>query len=154
MIDQNREKDSLFESELKKFENEVGVPVVPGELRNWCSALNERLTPLIEAWKARRQSEKARIEEILRTDLELAHRAETLQQQRVELSDRLDRFQADIQRLLTQDTKDPQGSWEPAETLKKLREDLLAWIVHCRAHDKEIDTWMLEAIQRDRGSVD
>jgi hypothetical protein len=149
-----KQPDPSFGQELHRLEREVEVPIVPGEFRSWQRNVRARLEPLHDVWQAERAARHSTLDGILENDLALAQRVKLLEEREAEVGRELERLQAELLNLRRQITEDPTSSWEPDDEANTLREELLEWIVQARALEKEVDTWFLEAIHRDRGDGD
>lgn len=149
-----RDVFKMFAAALAALEKEVEVPIVPGELNAWCTAVREKLSALREERRHCLKVHDELYEQILETDLGLAHRVRGLRERDAGLRDELGTIEERLDQLLRADAGNPRASWEPDREAAGLREDILKWIVDSRAVEKEIETWLLEALFRDRGGGD
>jgi hypothetical protein len=136
------------------LERAAAAGIVPGELRPWCRSLTAVLEPVRRAWTAHADEERAIRERILEEDLELASRVATLERRGRELERGLAGLGELAAELLQEDMQSPTSSREPTARVRLLRKSTLAWIADLRAHDGELCTWLVEALQRDRGVAD
>lgn len=141
------------DEQLEGFETEVSAPFLPGEAAAWCRRVKEQLATLKRTLDSVDESRRRDISQISREDPELLTRTAALRRRRAELEEELAQLRESLavfQRQIAGGSTDV----SPRSHLRRLRADLLDWIVHWRAHDSEIRTWLQEALYRDRGVVD
>jgi seryl-tRNA synthetase len=140
---------------LEAFETALNTPVVSGELEDWTTAL-------ASAWRALRGAVEdqlqgphhAQLKEIGKQDPELLPRVEQLKQedqgidrQLGELSERIDRLSAKAPQI-----EPNEGKADDERT--RVMSDGVAFINRVRKQEVGIQTWFLEAFNRDLGVGD
>lgn len=140
---------------LQQFEACLETPCVPGELEQWTQTVQRSFNEVEH--RLRRQIEDvhtAQFSEIGQVDPGLLARVEHLQAHDRAILDRLENLEQMLNELLRQ-----APSFGPDEA--PLRDELttfvnkgLWFVIQARKQENAISTWLLEAFDRDRGTVD
>jgi len=148
-----RDKTRLYRRRLDELETDVGEPVIPGEVGEWCESVGKSLSDVRNAWAPVLGVHEVAYHGILDINVEMGGRVERLRADDTRASNRL----AVLTRHLTHAKRicDPDHtSEEPVDDIEVLRTDLLTWVAVARGHEKEVDRWMVEASLRDSGFSD
>ena len=148
-----REDARRYRRELSELENVAGDPVIPGEVAGWCDAVGAAIETVRKTRAQVLQLHESAFGAILETNLEMGGPVEQLQAGDRESTKELARIAAGL--AGAREVAGRRGtSEEPVDDVTQLREDLIAWIGHARAHEKEVDHWLIEASLRDTGFAD
>jgi len=139
---------------LRRLEETVNVPIVPGELEEWHNGVHRRLEPIAQLWGRVREGHRGLFRQMREVDPELGHRIDELEERDTALGIELGEFQRELSARSPREPEPSNDSSEPAKRLERLRHARLEWIVHGRALVKEVETWFVEAHLRDRGDGD
>lgn len=151
----SRQSGAGLPDALEKLEETATQVAVPGEVDSWIRAVRDALDGLGPPWNRSNDSDEASYRQILKSDPELAPRVEEMREVSRELCRRLSAVEDELGEIRRKIERTPDTSGEePVRRLEELRRKLLQWIVDCRAHRTELDTWFLEAVYRDRGVGD
>lgn len=148
-----REDTRHYRATLNDLENIAGDPVIPGDVGSWCESVGDALKKVRTAWSPVLEMHEAAFRGILETNLEMGGQVERLKTGDSAASKTL----AQIAASLTNACSSCHGgdtSEEPVGEMDSLRSDLLEWVAHARAHEKEVDHWLIEASLRDSGASD
>lgn len=141
---------------LEKFERALETPVVPGELTAWtddAKGLCDKIGELLQKYVVQKHAEL--FSRILKEDIELGHRIENLR----EIDSRL--LQVDFpslnQKLGNLAARVP--AVQPNESrlstfVEEVVKEGLAFVIAARTQETAIETWLMEAFTRDRGTGD
>ena len=143
-----------LEEALSRWEQTVDDPTLPGETAAWCGEALAGLEHCEKAFASTLENHAAEYAQILKADIGLTPRVEELRQADSELRRKLDDLKRRLRRCGGNEARAVETSEEPVEEASSLRQGVLDFIVHCRAHEAELQTWLLESFYRDRGAVD
>jgi predicted nuclease with TOPRIM domain len=152
-MDMQAEK-SLKEA-LERFERRLETPLVPGELTGWiCEAVEacHNVGPTLD--RQRRRTHEQILDAIAREDAELIPRAEELRKEDEELQCDYRRLREEADRLAEQaETAEPHERRLDERRASFVRHGL-DFVIRTRTQELAVETWFLEAFDRDRGVVD
>lgn len=147
--------DHAFDEALKAFESALEVPFVPGELERWIDAVEGAFTQVRPRLQRRLQhAHPDEFAEIGEADPGLIRRVEqmreedaALREETAELADRITALRSAI------------TSVEPDEArvetmLETFIEQALQFVIRVRKQEQAVRTWLMEAFNRDRGTID
>ena len=150
-----KDPQKQFHDALERLELGLETPFVPGDLEQWFAALSEAVRetdelihPLFE------RTHKAQLNEIFQEDPGLEHRVEQLQRQDRETLEQFERFASKVERLAATASKVEPDEARIKKSCYKLAEEGLAVVIAARKQEVAIRTWLIEALERDRGVVD
>jgi hypothetical protein len=140
---------------LSAFETSLATPVVSGELAEWLDAVKQSWADLSAQTHYRAQHEHPRqFEQISKEDPELLPRVEQLQAEdeaieldRATLSQTVSRTTAHAPKLEPDEEK-------ALHHTKRLVDEGTAFVARVRKQEVAIQTWFVEAFNRDRGAGD
>jgi hypothetical protein len=146
----HRELDEL----LRRFEAELEVPIVPGELPEWLESTRQAFSELQGPLKAHLEQQPSLLDQIEQDDPNLASRVDPLRETNRRVLGDLEALGPWIDRLVRQAEQT-----EPREELldhavQELVDRSLVWILEVRKLQSAVNTWSTEAQQRDRGTLD
>ena len=145
-----REDTRRYRTTLNDLENIAGDPVIPGDVSAWCDSVDTALERVRVAWNPVLETHASAFRGILETNLELGGQVERLKGDDTATSRTLARIAADLAGARTI-CGHGYTSEEPVGEMESLRSHLLEWVAHARAHEKEVDHWLIEASFRDSG---
>jgi hypothetical protein len=153
MLDITRE--SGLSEPLQNLEVCLEAPVVPGELPQWCAAAHAACAAVRQPLKtAIAQTHAATYRDILREDPGLASRVDAMRDEDRLLVARLDELQSLLRTLCP-----AAEAVEPDEarldvSVEQATDAGLEFVIAVRKQEAALTTWLLEALERDRGVVD
>lgn len=144
-----------WENALRELEAQLELPAVPGELVSWLDAVLLTLReagPVVQEHVRRHHD--AQLAEIQEHDAALTPRVERMRAEQEEILGEL----AQLERTATA-LRDHAQRIEPAEAeLDEQREAFVQqgtqWVIRLRRQEQAVTTWYVEALERDRGTVD
>jgi chromosome segregation ATPase len=140
---------------LEVFETSLNTPVVSGELEDWTVALKsswDRVQPAIQ-----RQLDgphRSQIKEIGKQDPELLPRVEQLKQEDEQIAQQLRNLSARIEKLSVYAPRIEPNEGKVQDDLTNLIEEGMALVNRVRKQEVGIQTWFMEAFNRDLGTGD
>ena len=145
------ERSEKFLEALRSFEGVVDEPIVPGNTHPWCESVRTSLRDLLVTVSPNIEGHERCYAQIIAGKLYLASQVEVLRKVDTRFGAELDALFGRIGGLLEQ-----RGGVEPEpfNEAHEVREELFSWIVHARAHEREIDAWFTESIYRETGTKD
>jgi hypothetical protein len=149
-----KSRETEFQDTLVEFEACVETPFVPGELPGWVSSAQAALERFIPTFDRQLKKHQSDFEQIREQDQELHQRVATMQADDAALRELSRDIAQQLERLRT-----AAGLVEPDEallrdTMHALVDDAIAFIVQIRKQEQAVRTWLMEAFNRDRGTVD
>lgn len=151
----DRQAEQSLKEALGRLERRLETPVVPGELTEWIRAAVDACHDVGPALvRQMRKTHEPILDEMAREDFELVHRIEALRKEDEEL-------RCDYQRL--RDAADALAEQAEAAEPHERRWDErrasfvrqgLDFVIRARTQELAVETWFLEAFDRDRGVVD
>jgi hypothetical protein len=147
-----QDPDRALRGVLENFETRLATPIISGELEAWTKAV-------VEAWTAaadevRRHCDRHHREQyarISKEDPELLPRVEKLQAEDEAIRQDVAKLSAVIERLaLRAENVEPHEAKLDAE-VEALRSQGIAFINRVRKQEVALQTWFVEAFNRDRG---
>lgn len=144
-----------FHAALDEFEASVETPFVPGEMEHWIEAVAsawERLLPLVKSVLTNRHPQL--YAEIQREDQGLLRRIEQMRQQDAELEAAIIEVGQRIPTLKSSISHIEPDEAKLTPMLETFVNDALNLVISIRKQEQAVRTWFLEALERDRGTVD
>lgn len=149
-----REEQRLHDA-LSKLEDQLHSPVVPGELASWVVIAKNAVDQLGNSLLPRmHETYERQMREILREDSEMGRQIEKLRAERESIRE----IYAALSRV-TDGLFDQIGAFEKNErkaekAVRRITDEGLELILRVRGQEKALEVWLVEALQRDRGTVD
>ena len=142
------------ESPLKLFETALETPLVPGELETWLETVERAYRQSESELRERLTDEHRRqLKQVQEQDAELSARVQELRETDQELLDRLERLGRHLRAL--RERGDGDGETQCVDrSAERLADEGLKFVIDVRKQEAAINTWFLEAFQRDRGVAD
>jgi uncharacterized membrane protein YccC len=142
------------ESPLKALEAALESPLVPGELDTWLETVEQAFQQAEGELRERLSNEHRRqLKQVQKQDAELSTRVEELGETDQELLDRLEHLGRHLRAL--RERGDGDGETQRVDrSAERLSEEGLKFVIDVRKQEAAINTWFLEAFQRDRGVAD
>jgi len=145
------ERSEKFLQALRSFEGLVDEPVLPGETHPWCEAVRASMRSMYDTVQPNLEAHERCYKQIVDGKVYLASQVEHLRRVDARFCTDLESLDERIGRLLGK----PQGvEDEPFHEAHAVREELFTWIVHARAHEREVNAWFAESIYREEGTGD
>ena len=139
---------------LEIFEESADTPFVPGELENWLKETQEALYQLIPVLQEQTQSIHAdEFAEIAEEDPGLLSRVEDMREEDraiMEQKDKLADWLHDLQARLSHGASETDLKGD----LDAFVSAALELVMRTRKQEVTVRTWLVEAFDRDRGTVD
>ncbi|MCA9111872.1 MAG: hypothetical protein KDA52_18105 [Planctomycetaceae bacterium] len=140
---------------LEFFEASVESPFVPGEIERWIAAVElawNRLLPTLN-WliTVRHPDEFA---EIRQEDQELIRRVQQMRQEDAAIDSAAVELEQRISLIETAISNIEPDEVQVRTTLENFVDDAIGLIIRIRKQELAVRTWLLEALNRDRGTVD
>ncbi|TWU21884.1 hypothetical protein [Bythopirellula polymerisocia] len=151
--------DTELVESLAEFEKQLETPVVPGELYDWAERGQTELEGLQKKYAAHiASSHEAQYKEIVKQDPGQIPRMERVRDEDAAILKEIERLSgvfARTKRIINAAEEAPQRDSEEIDAiLPPLTGETLALIIRIRMQENAIDTWYVEAFQRDRGVAD
>jgi uncharacterized protein (DUF3084 family) len=146
--------DQALRSVLETFETRLATPIVSGELADWSDALSKAWTDAAIPLQRSGQRRQDQFKQIAAEDSELLPRVQQLQAED-------DAIRHDIHKLTDQvkslaqrarQVEPHEGKLDPE--VEALRDLGVAFLNRVRRQEVAVQTWFLEAFNRDRGVAD
>lgn len=154
MVDTLREQEALKEA-LAVCEKCLETPVIPGEAVDWVQNLNRALDELAPRFSERIQrTHRDQLDEISAQDSGLLNRVERLRVEDEAVDAELTTLHEHVGHLATgiEQAEPNEVKAEPA--IEKIVDHGLDLVIRIRKQEEAISTWLVEALQRDRGEGD
>ena len=146
----SREDTRTYRTTLRELESVTCDPVIPGDVGGWCESVDGALKKVRTAWEPVLDTHRSAFRGILDINLELGGQVERLKESDSAASRTLAQVAAHLAEA-RRACMDCRTSEEPVTEMESLRSDLLSWVAHARAHEREVDHWLIEASLRDSG---
>jgi hypothetical protein len=152
-------KTPSTESELKPaleaFEVALDTPVVSGELADWLESVGQAWANLSAQLSTHfSTAHTQQLQEIGEQDLELLPRVEQLEAEDAAILEEGEALAQTVARTTTHAPKLEPDEEKAQAHIKMLIDDGLAFVARVRRQEVAIQTWFIEAFNRDRGPVD
>jgi hypothetical protein len=147
--------DEALKASLSALETSLATPVVSGELVEWLTSVRSawaQASAQIDACLHR--AHPAQFDEIGGADPELLPRVEQLQTEDAAIAQNCQAFGQAVARTADHVPKLEPDEEKAAQHVKKLVDQGMALVTQIRKQEVAIQTWFIEAFNRDRGSVD
>ncbi len=154
MVQHHSSTRTLLEPALSDLEAAIEAPHVPGEMARWIATVRQALTTTLAIWEREiRPRHREAFARIRVEDLALQPRIEQLSKSDQALHDQL--YEALRQATEVEQTlQQSDGQIEPSQPPDELVEQCTVMLIRFRKQERAIDTWFMEAFQRDRGVAD
>jgi hypothetical protein len=147
--------DDALKSALSAFETNLATPLVSGELADWLADLKKSwdvASTQLQQYSV--QQHRSQLEEIGSADPELLPRVEQLQAEDAAIEQERQAFDQSLSRSATHVPKLEPDEEKAQQHVKKLIDAGLAFVTRVRKQEVAIQTWFVEAFNRDRGAGD
>ena len=144
-----------FRATLDSLETALNTPIVAGELADWTQEVGEAWSGAAE--QVSRQIEDIhprQFDEMADADPEMLSRVETLRTEDKEIAQERDAFHRHLARVIEHAPKFERDEEKIKSHTTSLIEAGLALIQRIRKQEVALQTWFVEAFQRDRGVAD
>jgi hypothetical protein len=147
-------KAHLLEA-LADLELALETPVIPGEMERWTAAVGQALDAVEPLLVEAIDKEHAHsIDQISQEDPGLLHVAGRLTEGDHESLQSLKKFRNQLGQLARGAERVEPDEARLETPLEKFINAGLGFIIHVRKQEAALDTWLVEALNRDRGVVD
>jgi hypothetical protein len=147
--------EDALKSALIGFETSVATPVVSGELMPWLDSVRATWATLSHHLvDDRDHNHPAQFEQIGSADPELLPRVEQLQEEDAAIEEDRQMLDQAISRSTAHIPKMEPDEEKAEQHIKKLIDQGMAFVARVRKQEVAIQTWFIEAFNRDRGAVD
>jgi hypothetical protein len=152
---QPAESDSALVDALTRLETALLSPPVAGELAAWTQTCREGLGAVAQHLPAYFQDHlKPQYLEIARSDAEQLPRVERMIADDQGLVDELEKFSRRLSAFAASAEQAKKHESKVADERAGLEQEGIALIIRIRKQRAAADTWLTEALYRDRGAVD
>jgi len=140
---------------LQQLEASLESPLVPGEYATWASAADEALGAVQREWEHRIGTVHAdALDEITQADVALTPRVDELKRADTQLLARVNAL-CERSRELSEKTATAEPDEHQVEDdLKSFSDDALRLVIDLRKQEAAVSTWLMESVDRDRGTAD
>ena len=147
--------DAELKSALEAFEVSLATPIISGELADWLKQVGLAWSKLLD--QLRHNIEHAHAEQfalIEEQDLELLPNVEQLQTEDAAILEDCDALERTIARTTSHAPKLEPDEEKARQHTKPLVDAGIALVTRVRKQEVALQTWYVEAFNRDRGAVD
>ena len=150
----HHESTHHIETLLKALEAALESPIVPGEFENWLESVERAfLESQSELHSHLGGNHQRQLEDVQRQDMDLASRVQHLREIDRQLLDRLHHLDRYI--LALREREDGDGETQRVDrSAERLIDEALRFVIDVRKQEAAVNTWFVEAFQRDRGVAD
>jgi len=149
------QQEQELRQQLEALETALGTPVISGELGDWVRAVRK-------AYEAAKRSlgEQLRLghrrhfANILQQDLEMARQVEQLKEEDQAILEQMEEFGREIERLASLAEAVGRHESRAQQFADEIVDKGLMLVARVRKQETALTTWLMEAYQRDRGTVD
>ncbi len=140
---------------LTEMETALYMPVISGELKDWVEAVRRAFGAVQVAVQDQfARGHRQHFANILQEDLEMARQVEQLKQEDQEILDEMSQFGRSLEGLAAMAAAVGRHESKADDREKQVIEAGQALIARMRKQETAITAWLIEAFQRDRGTVD
>lgn len=155
MATQQATPDSALKDALTSFETCLATPIISGELVDWLGGVNKSWAEVSgQIHYSVKHSHPRQFQEMGSADPELLPRIEQLQAEDVAMEVDRERLATAIKRSTEHVPKLEPDEEKAQQHTNKLVDEGMAFIARVRKQEVAIQTWFVEAFNRDRGAVD
>lgn len=148
-------EQALLDETLNRLESALLSPVVAGELRNWIANVQQAAATFTMDWTRYLHTVlHTQYAEIAKNDPEMSNTIEKLVATDRELLEQLTRFHENVSNLAARAAQVQWNEGKLADERRKLEEVGIALIVQIKKQRLSAETWLSEALYRDRGVKD
>ena len=153
-MDQRNSESELKEA-LSAFETSLATPLVSGELADWVESVQKSWAEVSAQIHYHVQELHPRqYDQIAKEDPELLPRVEQLQNEDALIEQEREKLNQIVSRTAEHAPKLEPDEGKAQQHTKKLIDEGMAFNTRIRKHEVAIQTWFMEAFNRDRGAVD
>jgi hypothetical protein len=150
-----QQQEQALRDALSRLETALGTPVISGELTDWVQAVRKDFEAVRGALRAEfHEGHRQQFANIMQQDLELARRVEQLKEEDQTLLLQMAKWGEELDRLASIAAAIGRDENRAGEYTQGVVEAGLMFIAHVRKQETAITTWLMEAFQRDQGTVD
>jgi hypothetical protein len=149
------DSDAAVKSSLDEFERALLHPLISGELSTWVQEVQQDWREAASHIHYQLKHQHPRqYEEITRQDPELFPRVDQLKAEDAAIEEQRDKFSQAVSRVAEHVPKLEPDEAKAEKHTKPLIDDGVAFIARVRKQVVAVQTWYIEAFNRDRGAVD
>jgi hypothetical protein len=153
MVRQNADND--LKASLDAVETSLATPVVSGELAEWLDTVQKTWAEASAQIHFQvTQAHARQYEQISKADPELLPRVEQLQAEDQAIEQQRNQLSQSVRRTAQHAPKLEPDEEKALQHIRKLVDDGAALIARVRKQEVAIQTWFVEAFNRDRGAGD
>jgi hypothetical protein len=140
---------------LERFERQLEIPYVPGDLDSWCSDISEYLQEVrSELTRAVRQEHPRSYESIVKNGANLSHEVDKMREADGKLLESLDAVESQAHEFRRRANEEDHAGQQFQPHRDRLVDAALQFILSVRKQRAAISTWSSEALQRMNGTGD
>jgi len=148
------QQQEAFRAALTELERSLESPLVPGELDDWLTSVLKAFDDLQPVLAAQLGKHKEVYQEIGEEDQELLSRVDQLADTDAKLAAQVEQLRKKFAAMESQAEEIEPRENRIHDALQNLSDEGLVLVIELRKQEAAIDTWLMEAFQRDRGPVD
>jgi hypothetical protein len=147
--------EDTLKSALSALETSLATPLVSGELSDWLEAITNSWKTASAALQPYLEHEhRSQLEQIGNADPEMLPRVEQLQAEDCAIERDRQSFDHALSRTAAHLPKLEPDEEKAQQHVKKLIDEGLAFVTRVRKQEVALQTWFVEAFNRDRGAGD
>jgi hypothetical protein len=140
---------------LTELETALHMPIISGELKDWVEAVRQAFATVQQAGQDQLAcGHREHFANILQEDLEMARQVEQLKQEDQAILEELTQFGRSLDGLAAMAAAVGRHESKADDRENRVIEAGQALIARMRKQETTITAWLIEAFQRDRGTVD
>jgi hypothetical protein len=152
---QRRSQGAPLRDALDTLERCCETPVVPGELVSWLECVETALAELDASLRLQLGNRhRGQFEQIVRDDTSLQRPVEQLQREDREVAQDFDALRTRVGALTERAAAIEPDEASMSEEVDRFARDALWFVIRVRRQDTAIQTWLGEAVRRERGAGD
>jgi hypothetical protein len=153
--DNSTASEAAFKTALDAFDRSLVRPIISGELPAWVLEVQETWREAAgQIYYQIKQSHPRQYEEIAQQDPELLPRVDLLKREDAAIEEQCEKINESVVRVAEHIPKLEPDEEKAQKYTKALVDDGLAFTVRIRKQVVAVQTWYIEAFNRDRGAVD
>ncbi|HEX5472847.1 MAG TPA: hypothetical protein VFW73_13230 [Lacipirellulaceae bacterium] len=155
MTDKSSDPQTHLRNALADFEAALETPIVSGDLANWIDQIRQMWAGAsTQVHYHIKQLHPRQYEEMAKQDAEMLTRIDLLKAEDKAIESQRDQLAREIDRVAEHAPKLEPDEEKAQQHTKRVVDDAMAFLARVRKQDVAVQTWYVEAFDRDRGAVD
>jgi len=150
----NSDRDQDLRSVLETFETRLDTPIISGELAAWASAVSKAWSDVAAQVQRSCERHRDQFQQMATEDPELLPIVQQLQAEDDAIRQQIRKLTDEVNRVArrAEQVEPHEGELDPQ--VEALRDRGVAFLNRVRKQEVAVQTWFLEAFNRDRGVAD